>query len=234
MKQKTATKKTMAKASRKVSPSTSGTKGTATSAVAGQTRNKSASNGKDEEANGSLLEKLFFNMLKDMLWAEKQLVKALSKMQTSATTEELQDAFEDHLYITQKHVSRLERTFKYLGKEPEERKCDAMAGLIAESETMIQETKENSMTRDAALIIAAQKIEHYEIATYGSLVQLAITLRYYEVAELLEKTLWEEETTDYLLTDIAESYVNPLSDQEGKRDDHRRENVYEEIVELSL
>lgn len=213
MKQKTATKKTPAKAAPKKASSTS--KGTASSKGSTKMKGKSASNGEEEQEHGTLLEKLFFDLLKDMLWAEKQLIKALAKMQASATTEELQDAFEDHAFITQKHVSRLEKIFKYLGKEPEEKKCDAMAGLIEESESLIKTTKEGSMTRDAALIIAAQKVEHYEIATYGSLVQLAITMGYDEVADLLEKTLWEEENTDYLLTDIAESCVNPLSDEES-------------------
>ena len=238
MKQQTATKKTPAKAGHKTSRSAS--KERSASKTSTKTNSKSASN-VEEEQHGTLLEKLFYDLLKDMLWAEKQLVKALGKMQASATTEELQDAFEDHAFITQKHVSRLEKIFKYLGKEPEEKKCDAMAGLIAEGESLIKATKEGSMTRDAALIIAAQKVEHYEIATYGSLVQLAITMEYDEIVDLLEKTLWEEENTDFLLTDIAESYINPLSDREdnnenttGRTQQNGRSGKKQTMPELSM
>lgn len=230
MKQKTATKKVPAKAARKTASSTAEGKRSSNGSAKTNSRSVSPGENEEEQQHDTLLEKLFCDLLKDMLWAEKQLVKALAQMQASATTEELQDAFEDHAFITQKQVSRLEKVFKYLGKEPEEKKCDAMAGLIAESESLVKATKEGSMTRDAALIIAAQKVEHYEIATYGSLVQLAITMGYDEIADLLEKTLWEEENTDYLLTDIAESCVNPLSDQESgdteesSRRDRKKEN----------
>lgn len=167
-----------------------------------------------EQEQVSLLEKLFVNMLKDILWAEQHLVEALGKMQEAATTEVLQEAFEDHKYATQKHISRLEKVFALLGREAEPKKCDAMEGLTKEAEAMIAETKEGTMTRDAALIIAAQKVEHYEIATYGSLVQVALTLGYGQVASLLDKTLLEEEETDSLLTEIAESEVNPMADDE--------------------
>jgi len=161
-----------------------------------------------------LLEKMFYNMLKDTYWAEKHLIEALTTMQKEATTEELQEAFEDHRFQTEKHVSRLEKVFRLLGQEPEAKKCAAMEGLTNEAKEIMDETKEQTMTRDAALIIAAQKVEHYEIATYGSLVQIALTLGYDQAAELLEKTLWEEEDTDQLLTEIAEMYVNPLADEE--------------------
>jgi ferritin-like metal-binding protein YciE len=182
-------------------------------------KTESNSSKSDEKKQGGstsspLLEKLFSDMLKDMYWAEKHLVEALPKMQKAATTQELQEAFEDHLYASQKHTSRLERVFKMMGKEAEEKKCPAMAGLTAEAESMMKETREGTMTRDAALIIAAQKIEHYEIATYGSLVQLALTMERDDVASVLEKTLWEEEETDQLLTNIAERYVNPMADEE--------------------
>lgn len=172
----------------------------------------------EKRKTSPLLEKLFADMLKDMYWAEKHLVESLPKMRKAATTQELQDAFEDHLYASQKHVSRLERVFKMMDKEAEEKKCPAMAGLTAEADSMIKETKEGTMTRDAGLIIAAQKIEHYEIATYGSLVQLALTFDREDIASILEKTLWEEEDTDSLLTDIAERYVNPMADEEGNEE----------------
>jgi ferritin-like metal-binding protein YciE len=162
----------------------------------------------------SALEKLFEDLMKDMYWAEKHLVKALSTMQSQATTEELQEAFEDHMYTTQKHVTRLEKVFALLGKQAEEKKCDSMEALTKEAEALVAQTPENSMVRDAALIISAQKVEHYEIATYGSLVQLALTLGHVNAAVILEKTLWDEEDTDLLLTDIAECAVNPMADEE--------------------
>ncbi|MGN6477302.1 MAG: YciE/YciF ferroxidase family protein [Flavipsychrobacter sp.] len=182
----------------------------------------------DGQEQDNLLYKLFVDMLKDMLWAEKHLVTQLNTMQTVATTSQLQEAFEDHKFATQKHVSRLEKVFKLLGVEPEVKKCDAMEGLTNEANSMIQETKEGTMTRDAALIIAAQKVEHYEIASYGSLVQVARTLGNEEAASILEKTLWEEEDTDQLLTDIAESDINPLADDEQEEDMEETEEEEEE------
>src|SRR4029078_11036912 len=148
-----------------------------------QSKNNSApaenkTNGTKQQKNGqeSLLEKFFMDQLKDIYYAEQALIKALPEMQKAATTEELEDAFKAHLEQTQRHVTRLEKIFKLLGKKAEEKKCEAIEGLIKESKSIISETKEGTMTRDAALIIAAQKVEHYEIATYGGLVQLEITM----------------------------------------------------------
>ncbi|GAA4459454.1 hypothetical protein GCM10023093_00470 [Nemorincola caseinilytica] len=181
-----------------------------------------------EEKEETPFEKLFMDMLKDMYWAEQHLVKALEKMSKAATTEQLQDAFDDHLYVTKKHASRLERVFGLLGAPVQGKKCAAMEGLVNEAEEMIKETEEGSMTRDAALIIAAQKVEHYEIASYGSLVQVALTLGHNEAARLLEKTLNEEEDTDRHLTMIAESDVNPLADQETEDEGAEEEEEMEE------
>lgn len=167
-----------------------------------------------EGEHGSLFEKLFVNMLKDIYGAEQQLVPALQEMLQAATTPDLQDAFEDHIYATQKHAARLERVFSLMGMEAEAKKCEAMEGLIKEAKNVLKETEGGTMTRDAGLIIAAQKVEHYEIASYGSLVQVARTLDQEQVAKILEKTLWEEEDTDMLLTEIAESEVNPWADTE--------------------
>jgi ferritin-like metal-binding protein YciE len=167
-----------------------------------------------QEEGSSLLYNLFLDLLKDMYWAEKNAVPLMTNMQTQATTEDLQEAIEDHMYVTQKQVTRLEKVFSLLGETPEEKTCVAMEGLIREAEEVIEKTKEGTMTRDAALIICAQKVEHYEIASYGSLVQLALTLGFDNVALLLEKTLWEEEDTDALLTDVAECEVNPMADYE--------------------
>lgn len=170
-----------------------------------------------KQQNGQpYLEKFFMDMLKDIYWAEKTLVTAIPKMKDAATTEELKDAFEDHLYQTQKHVSRLEKIFQLRGQKPEGKKCEAMEGLTKEAESIIKETEEMSMTRDAALIIAAQKVEHYEIASYGGMVQLAITMGWQQIADILDKTLEEEENTDQLLTDIAEEFINLEAEGEGK------------------
>jgi ferritin-like metal-binding protein YciE len=184
-----------------------------------------------EPGEESLLEKLFINLLKDIYWAEQHLVPHLQTMQQHATTEDLQDAFEDHAMQTQKHVSRLEKVFRLIGRSAEAKKCDAMEGLTKEAVSIMNETEEGTMTRDAALIIAAQKVEHYEIASYGSLVQLALTLGHYRVAEILEMTLVEEEDTDSMLTDIAETCVNPLADNETE-EDHEEETEESEEEEL--
>jgi ferritin-like metal-binding protein YciE len=170
-------------------------------------------NGKKEQ--GSLLEEFFTDQLKDIYYAEQQLLKGLEKMQKAATSEELEDAFSDHAKQTERHVKRLERVFKMIGKKPEGKTCEAMDGLLREAESIISETDEGTMTRDAALIIAAQKVEHYEIATYGGLVQLALTMRLNQAADILEKTLTEEEDTDQLLTFIAEAHINLDAEQEG-------------------
>src|SRR5687768_17930948 len=198
------------------------------------TNGSTGANGTKEKDAGhktnkpSLLEKFFVDQLKDMYYAEQHLVKALPEMKNAASSEELEDAFDDHLKQTERHVKRLERVFKLLGKKAEGKKCEAIEGLTKEAKDIISETKEGSMTRDAALIIAAQKIEHYEIATYGSLVQIALTMEHNDVADILEKTLWEEEDTDKLLTQVAESYVNPMADDEYAHTAQEKEQEMEE------
>jgi len=177
--------------------------------------NGSTNGTKETSHKTSLLEKFFTDQLKDMYYAEQQLIKALPEMQKAATSEELEDAFDAHLKQTERHVKRLEKVFRLIGKNPEGKKCEAMQGLIKEAKSIISETKEESMTRDAALIIAAQKIEHYEIASYGGLVQLAITMDLHRAAELLDKTLQEEENTDSILTQIAETSINVQAENEG-------------------
>jgi ferritin-like metal-binding protein YciE len=174
-------------------------------------------NGRSAAPSPSYLQKFFLDQLKDIYYAEKELLnKGLPELKKAATTEELEDAFDDHLRQTERHVKRLERVFQLLGKKAEGKKCEAMDGLLKEARTIINETEEGSMTRDAALIIAAQKAEHYEIATYGGLVQLAITMGLDRAAELLDKTLQEEEETDELLTDIAEAHINLDAEKEGE------------------
>jgi ferritin-like metal-binding protein YciE len=161
----------------------------------------------NEETQSALME-LFVDSVKDIYWAEKHLTNALPKMQEAATSEELKEAFETHLAQTEEQVSRLEQVFELLEEEAQGKKCDAMEGLVSEAESVIEDTDDGSATRDVALIMAAQKVEHYEIAAYGGLAQLAKTLGREDISQLLEETLAEEKETDELLTGIAESGIN--------------------------
>ncbi len=163
---------------------------------------------KDNGAKDSLLEEFFVDEVKDIYWAEKHLVKTLPKMQKAATTGELKNAFEEHLEVTRQHVGRLEQVFELLGEKPQAKKCEAMEGITKEGESIIEDTEEGTATRDVGLILAAQKVEHYEIATYGGLAQLARTLGHDDIAQILETTLEEEKEADHTLTGIAEKDVN--------------------------
>ncbi|MDF2190606.1 ferritin-like domain-containing protein [Paraflavitalea sp. CAU 1676] len=165
------------------------------------------------------LEKFFVDALKDIYWAEKALTKSLPKMQRAATTDELKSAIEDHLVQTLEHVLRVEEAFELLGKKAQAKKCEAMEGLIKEGESILEETEKGTMTRDVAIIAAAQKIEHYEIATYGTLVALANVIGHTEVAELLAETLEEEKETDHHLSYIAEGSINWSAEQEDENED---------------
>ena len=182
-------------------------------------RSKKSGTGAESSSEGQrhpMLEKFFIDELKDIYWAEKHLVKALGKLSKQATTDELQQAFEDHAAATEEHVSRLEQVFEMFGKKAQAKKCEAMDGLTKEAEGLLEDTEDGSMTRDVGLIIAAQKVEHYEIATYGSLVQLANTMGLTEIAEILGETLQEEKDTDELLTYIAENNINLEAEKEGE------------------
>src|SRR5438067_1184648 len=137
----------------------------------------------------SKLKELLIDQLQDIYWAEKKLVKALGKMMDAATGSQLKEAFRDHQEQTREHARRLEDVFSSIGEDADTTKCPAMAGIISEAEDIIDETDEGTSQRDAALILAAQKAEHYEIATYGGLAQLAETLGYTEAKQLLGRTL---------------------------------------------
>ncbi len=127
-------------------------------------------------AQNSLLKEFFTDELKDIYYAEKKIAKTLPKMKKAATSMELKKAFEEHLTMTQEHVSRLERVFEILGKKAKAKTCEAIEGIVKEGEEIIADTESDTATRDVGLIMAAQKVEHYEIATYGGLAQLAETL----------------------------------------------------------
>jgi len=153
------------------------------------------------------LKELLVEELSDLLSAENQLVKALPKMAKAAEAESLRAAFEDHLAVTQDQVSRLERVFEEMEEKPKRKKCKAMEGLIEEGSEII-EKGDPSALKDAALIGAAQKVEHYEIAGYGTARALAETLGLSAVAELLQETLDEEGDADKTLNDLALGEIN--------------------------
>lgn len=174
----------------------------------GSTKGSEKSNsGKKSSMKSSQLMKLFEDGLKDLYWAEKALVKAIPKMIKNATSEELNEALTSHLEETKVHVTRLEEVFTLIGVKAQAKKCDAMEGLIEEASGIMEECEEGSM-RDAGIISAAQKVEHYEIASYGTLRQFAETLDLSQVAELLETTLQEEKEADLKLSDVAMEAVN--------------------------
>jgi ferritin-like metal-binding protein YciE len=175
---------------------------------------KTATAGKDQR---SILREFFVDELKDIYWAEKHLTKVLPKMEKAATTAELKKAFSTHLEETKTHVTRLEKAFSLLGVAPKAKVCEAMQGITKEGESIIAETDTKTMTRDVGLIFAGQKTEHYEIATYGGLVQIAKTLGEEKVASLFAETLKEEKNADDLLTDLAEDHINMSAKREKKK-----------------
>jgi ferritin-like metal-binding protein YciE len=165
------------------------------------------------QLHSSQLMELFEDELKDIYWAEKELVKEIPNMIKKATSGELIDALENHLAQTKEQVSRVEHVFEILGKRATTKKCEAMEGLIKEGKEIMDECEDGAMC-DAGIISAAQKIEHYEIASYGTLRQFAQTLRISNAAELLEQTLSEEKAADDKLSRIAVTAINVEADSE--------------------
>lgn len=153
------------------------------------------------------LRDLFIDGLKDIYWAEKALTKALPKMIKKATSEELVAALTDHLAVTEEQITRLDEVFSAIGEKAQAKKCEAMEGLIKEGSEIMESTEEG-VVRDAGIIAAGQKVEHYEIATYGTLCSFAKILGEKEAAELLLETLNEEKKADDKLTEIAEESIN--------------------------
>ncbi|MBC7746324.1 MAG: ferritin-like domain-containing protein [Flavobacterium sp.] len=156
----------------------------------------------------SSLKEFFIDSLKDIYWAEKHLLKALPKMAKKATSEELRSALEIHQAETENQITKLEQVFASIDQKAETKKCEAMEGLIKEAECIISDTDDGTMTRDVGIIAAGQKIEHYEIASYGTIRTLADVLGLPEASELLNQILEEEKKTDALLSQIAEGFVN--------------------------
>jgi len=176
-------------------------------------KTKSHASGRKPD-HDNMLRDFFVDELKDIYWAEQHLVKTLPKMEKAATTKELKNAFSDHLEVTKTHVERLEKAFDIIGEKAVAKKCDAMAGITQEGQEIIGDTEEGTATRDVGLILAAQKVEHYEISTYGGLAQLATTLGLKEVADILKDTLTEEKEADSTLTKIARNDVNYEAEEE--------------------
>jgi len=172
-------------------------------------------------ANIDSLESLMQDELKDIYDAEKQLTKALPKLAKKASNEELRAGFEEHLRQTEQHMERLEQVFEQLGMPARGKTCKGMKNLIAEGNEMIEEA-EDAATRDALMIAAAQKVEHYEIAAYGTLRTWANRLGKSDIAALLDDTLEEEKETDQRLTEIAESMVNEQAAEADEDEDTPR------------
>ena len=188
------------------------------SANGSSSKSKANSNGAQAKNTGqglqsSQLMKLFEDSLKDIYWAEKALTKAIPKMIQNATSDELIAALEHHLEETQEQVQRVEQVFEILGKKATAKKCDAMEGLIKEAEGIMEECEEGAMC-DAGIISAGQKVEHYEIASYGTLRQFAETLGLDDAAALLQTTLDEEYAANIKLTEVAVSEVNIQASEE--------------------
>jgi ferritin-like metal-binding protein YciE len=167
------------------------------------------------ESAVSQLHNLLVNSLQDIYWAELQLVKSLPSLADAATTPGLRMSIEEHLWQTETHVRRLEQAFTLLGENPQGKKCEAMAGLLKESVTILEQTTPGTMARDAAIIFIAQKVEHYEIATYGGLAEFARTLGLKQVGGLLHATLDEEKMADQGLTVIAQTGINWKAEHEA-------------------
>lgn len=192
-------------------------KGSTASSHENDTKHQTRGNASDHMQMDEMLEKLFTDQLQDIYYAEKLLTRALPKMSKAASTEELQQALDEHLSTTEEQVTRLEKVFALMGKKAQTKKCEAMDGIHKEAETIIEETEEGSLTRDVGIIMAAQKVEHYEIATYGCLAQLADTFGMTDVAALLHETLEEEKEADHLLTQVAEG-INFPAGMENEED----------------
>lgn len=174
-------------------------------------RKPTIAEGPSEQAD---FHEFFVEQLKDIYWAEKHLKKGLRKMSRAATSPKLAAAFEKHYNEGDKQLEELETVFGLLGEKPAAKRCEAMAGLLEEADGMIEDTDANSLVRDAGLILAAQKVEHYEIATYGTLKALAAYLPDSKVQRMLGSILTGEKKTDCLLTALAEDYVNECAAQE--------------------
>ncbi|WP_294311611.1 ferritin-like domain-containing protein [uncultured Chryseobacterium sp.] len=199
METKTATKKAPAK-------KTTASKTTTAKAPA-KTATKATAKTPAKKGAAKELKDLFEDSLKDIYWAEKALLKALPTMMKNATDEKLKNAIDNHITETEGQIARLEECFKAIGKKAQAKKCDAMQGLLDEGKSIMEETEPGTV-RDAGIIAAAQKVEHYEIATYGTLAAFAKVLQEEDCLKHLLSTLEEEKKCDALLTKVADTNLN--------------------------
>ncbi|WP_294322895.1 ferritin-like domain-containing protein [uncultured Chryseobacterium sp.] len=199
METKTATKKAPAK-------KTTASKTTTAKAPA-KTATKATAKTPAKKGAAKELKDLFEDSLKDIYWAEKALLKALPTMMKNATDEKLKNAIDNHITETEGQMGRLEECFKAIGKKAQAKKCDAMQGLLDEGKSIMEETEPGTV-RDAGIIAAAQKVEHYEIATYGTLAAFAKVLQEEDCLKHLLSTLEEEKKCDALLTKVADTNLN--------------------------
>ena len=183
------------------------------SMTSSQNGNGSHQKSSSASMQSSQLMMLFEDGLKDIYWAEKALTKAIPKMVKKATSQKLIEALKSHLTETEDHVTRIEQVFESLGKKATAKKCEAMEGLLKEAEEIMESCDEGAM-RDAGIISAAQKVEHYEIASYGTLCAFAKTLGKSDAAALLQQTLDEEKQTDVKLSKIAQTINVEAADED--------------------
>lgn len=202
---KTAAKTSSKTSTSKSKSSTASKSGSKTTASKSKTMSNGKMKPKTSAADG--LRALYIDSLKDIYWAEKALLKALPKMAKNASSEKLKKSIEEHTAVTEEQVSRVEKLFEIVGKKATAKKCEAMDGLIKEGQDIMEST-EPGPVRDAGIISASQKIEHYEIATYGTLRAFANTLGETEAVKLLEQTLDEEKEADKILTEAAYNDIN--------------------------
>jgi ferritin-like metal-binding protein YciE len=181
------------------------------------TKSKTGRTGSDAETG---LRELFEDQLKDLYWAEKAFARFMPKTIEKVTSQELIDSLTEHMEVTKRQVTRLENVFELVGSKAKGEKCEAMEGLIKEAEDIVDSTEEGPV-RDAGIIGAVQKVEHYEIASYGTLRSFANILGEHEAASLLEETLNEEKDADAELSELAESLINieasGMDDEGGMR-----------------
>lgn len=183
--------------------------------MATETKSKKTETVKANSDAAKDLKSLYIDCLKDIYWAENALLKKLPTIAKNATTKSLVKAIESHTKETEGHITRLEKAFELIGEKPSGEKCEAMAGLLKEGEDIMESTKPGPV-RDAGIIAASQKIEHYEIATYGTICAFAKTLGQDEAAKILHETLKEEKAADQALTDSAYNDINFSASDEEK------------------
>lgn len=181
----------------------------------GKSKTKKQQDARFSKENEGPLKEFFLEELKDIYFAENEILKALKKMESSATSKALKESIKKHHKETEGQIEKLEQVFELAGEKPSKKKCDGILGIIKDGEGVIEDTEDNTMVRDAAIIIASQKVEHYEIASYGSLAELASTLGFDEGAKILEEILQQEKETDVSLTELAVESVN----EEAKKED---------------